>query len=86
MIVAMVVLRGCIAKEFGLGSLGLHCFLRLSSAGLIVVLVPGCCWAWSAFSVLHDDHGYGGSAAAGAGGCEHVYRFGRVIIFTYHTF
>ena len=30
-----------------------HCFLRLSSAGSagsIVVLVPGCCWAYSAFS------------------------------------
>ena len=24
-------------------SLGLHCFLRLSAAGLIVVLIPGCC-------------------------------------------
>ena len=36
---------------FGLVSLGLHCFLRLPSAGLIVVLIPGCCWAYSAFSV-----------------------------------
>ena len=26
-----------------------HCFLQLSSVGLIVVLVPGCCWACSAF-------------------------------------
>ena len=34
-------------------SSGLHCFLRLFSAGhgLIVVLVPGCWWAYSAFSV-----------------------------------
>ena len=28
--------------EFGIVSLGLHSFLRLSSAGLIVALVPGC--------------------------------------------
>ena len=27
-------------RVFGLVSLGLHCFLRLSSAGLIVVLIP----------------------------------------------
>ena len=31
--------------------LGLHCFLRLCAAGLIAVLIPGCCWAYSAFSV-----------------------------------
>ena len=37
--------------EFGLVSLGFPCFLRLSSAGLIVLLIPGCCWAHSAFSV-----------------------------------
>ena len=37
--------------EFRSVSLGLHCFLRLSSAGLIDVLVPGRCWAYSAFSV-----------------------------------
>ena len=36
---------------FGLVSLGLHCFLQLPSAELIVVLVPSCCWAYSAFSV-----------------------------------
>ena len=36
---------------WSLVSLGLHCFLRLSSAGLIVVLAPGCCGAYSAFSV-----------------------------------
>ena len=36
---------------FDLVSLDLHCFMRLSSAGLIVVLIPGCCWASSAFSV-----------------------------------
>ena len=40
--------------EFGLISLGLHCFVRLSSAGLIVVLIPGCCWADSALSVYHN--------------------------------
>ena len=34
-------------------SSGLHCFLRQTSAGLIVVLVPGCCWTYSAFSVQH---------------------------------
>ena len=39
--------------KFGFTSLGLHYFLRLSSAGLLVVLVPGCCWAYSAFSVYH---------------------------------
>ena len=43
-------LRGFIVMAFGLVSLGLHCFLQLSSAGLIDVLVPGCCWAYSAFS------------------------------------
>ena len=37
--------------EFGLVALGLRRFLRLSSAGLMVALVPGCCWAYSAFSV-----------------------------------
>ena len=30
------------ALDFDLVSLGLQCFLRLSSAGLIVVLIPGC--------------------------------------------
>ena len=29
--------------EFGLVSLRLHCLLWLTSAGLLVVLVPGCC-------------------------------------------
>ena len=42
-----------VSLEFGLVSLGLHCFLRMSSAGLIIVLLPGCCWACSAFSVYH---------------------------------
>ena len=32
-----------VALEFGLVWLGLHCFLRVSSAALIVVLFPGCC-------------------------------------------
>ena len=44
-------LEGCIVLEFGLVSLGLHCFLRLSCAGLTVGLIPGYCWAHSAFSV-----------------------------------
>ena len=39
------------ALEFDFGSLGLHCLLRLSSAGLIVVLIPGCYWAYTACSV-----------------------------------
>ena len=37
--------------EFGLVSFHLCCFLRVSSVGLIVVLVPGCFWDYSAFSV-----------------------------------
>ena len=41
-------MRGCIALEFGLVSLGLRCFLRMSCAGLAVVLGSGCCWACSA--------------------------------------
>ena len=49
----LLLLRGCIALEFGLVSFGLHCFLRLSDAGLIVVLLPGRCWACSAFYVSH---------------------------------
>ena len=36
--------------EFGLVSLGLHCFLLMSYAGLLVVFVPGFCWAYSIFS------------------------------------
>ena len=48
----LCLLRRCIVV-FGLISLGLHCFLRLSSAGLVVVWIPGCCWAYSAFSVCH---------------------------------
>ena len=47
------VLRGCFVLYFGLVSLGLHCFLRLSSAGLIVVLVPKCCWTYSTFLLYH---------------------------------
>ena len=41
---------GFIGIAFGFVSTGLRCFLRLSSAGLVVVLLPGC---WSAFSVQH---------------------------------
>ena len=36
--------RGLIVMEFVLVWSGLHCFLRLSFAGLNVVLVLGCCW------------------------------------------
>ena len=36
---------------FGLISFGWHYFFRLSSSGFIVVLLPGCCWAYSAFCV-----------------------------------
>ena len=43
--------RGTGVSRLMLVSLGLHCFLPCSSAALIVVLVPGCCWAYSAFSV-----------------------------------
>ena len=35
--------------EVHLVALGLHCLLRFSSAVLVVVLVPGFCWAYSAF-------------------------------------
>ena len=44
----LCLLRRCIALEFGFVSLGLHCFLRLSSAGLAVALLPECRWAYSA--------------------------------------
>ena len=47
----LCLLRGVIVMESGLVSLGLQWCLRLSSAGLNVVLVPECCWAYSAFSV-----------------------------------
>ena len=36
--------------SLGLLSLGLQCFLRLSSAGVLAVLVPGCRRAYSALS------------------------------------
>ena len=42
-------IRGCVTMEFGFVSRGLHCFLRLSSAGLLFVLGAGCCWVYSAF-------------------------------------
>lgn len=38
---------------FGLVSSGPHCVLQSSSAGLIVVLVSACSWAYSVFSVPH---------------------------------
>ena len=40
-----------IVIAFGLVWLGPHCLLQFSSTVLIVVLVSGCCWACSAFSV-----------------------------------
>ena len=40
--------------EFGLLSLDLHYFLRASSAGLFGALKPGCCWAYTAFSMQHN--------------------------------
>ena len=54
---AGLLLRLCrfVVVRFGFASLAQHCFLQLSSAppsaGLLVVLVPGCCQAYSAFSV-----------------------------------
>ena len=42
-----------IVLEFGLVSLGLRCFSRLSCAGLIVVLTPGCCWVLCVLRVTH---------------------------------
>ena len=47
----LCLLRGFIVMVFGFVSLGPHCLLQLSSAGFFVVLVPGCCWAYPAFSV-----------------------------------
>lgn len=46
-------IRGCIAFEFGLVWLDLHCFLQLSSAVLMVNrytidLIRWWCWAYSA--------------------------------------
>ena len=42
---------GFVVMEFGLVSLDPRCVLQLSSARMIVVLDPGCCWAYSVFSV-----------------------------------
>ena len=39
----MCLLRGCVALDCRLVSLGLYCFLRLPCAGLIVVLGHVCC-------------------------------------------
>ena len=46
-------LRDICMLPHGWVSLAPHCFLQLSSAGLIFVLVPGCCWEYSASPVLH---------------------------------
>ena len=51
-------LREFIVMALGLVSLGSHCFLQLSSAVSVVLLVPGCCWPCSAFCVtLQLVHG-----------------------------
>ena len=50
--VAMCRIIVSFALEVDLVSLGPHCFLQVSSAGSIVVLIPGCCWACSAFSMF----------------------------------
>ena len=47
----LCVSNGFIVDAFGLVLLGLHCFLQLLSARLIVVVVPGCCWGYSCLSV-----------------------------------
>ena len=39
------VLRRFIVMAFGLVSVAPHRFLQLSSARLVSVWVPGCCWA-----------------------------------------
>lgn len=44
-------LLGFIVMALGLVSLDPPCFLQLSSPGLIIVLLPRCCLAYSAFSV-----------------------------------
>ena len=49
----LCVLRGFIALEFGLVSLGLHCFLRVSHA---LYCRSRRCHAYVAFSVLHHRH------------------------------
>ena len=46
---------GFVVMAFGLLSLGPHCVLQLYSAALIVVSVPGCCCAYSFFSVQHKQ-------------------------------
>ena len=40
-----------VVLDFFLVLLGLQYLLQLSSTGLIVVLIPGCCRAYAAFSV-----------------------------------
>lgn len=47
----LCLLGGFIVMAFGLVSLGSHCCLRLSPAGLFVAMVPECCWDSSAFAV-----------------------------------
>ena len=47
------LLRGSVGLEYGLVSLGLHCFLRLARA---LCWRSGRCLVGDAFSVLHSDH------------------------------
>ena len=49
----MCVLNGFIEMAFGLDLRGLHYFLQMSSAGLLIaVFVPGCTRAYCAYSAL----------------------------------
>ena len=43
--VGLCLFRRFVVLAFGLVSLAPPCFLQLSSVRLVVVLVPGCCWA-----------------------------------------
>lgn len=47
----LCLLPGFILMADGLVLLGLRCCLQMPSAGLAVVMVPGCRWPCSAFSV-----------------------------------
>lgn len=47
----LCLIRLFIVTAFGLVSSGPHCFLHLSSAVLITVLIPWRCWDYSSFSV-----------------------------------
>lgn len=55
--VALLLQCGLVVVGFGVVSVAPHCFTQLSSASAVpnkaflFMLVPGCCWAWSFFSV-----------------------------------